>query len=157
MKRAIALLSLLRLQDQSRSVVTSALQGREKVLAKTVVVAGFLLAVALAEASMTVTPGLTVRNRCDKNIIVAVYYKDSSGDWTTTSFTSIRAAGEQERVASSDNSIFYYYAESTTGSPSRWSGDRQTNVRGKTYPMKRTKLTLDQDRNRYVLELSCKS
>lgn len=159
MKRVIALPALLRLRGQSRRVVPCACEGRERALTNriitAVVMAAFVLWAAPAGASLTVTPGLTVSNRCNKDIVIAVHYKDSRGNWTTTSFTSIRAGGQKERVASSDNSIFYYYAESTTGSPTRWSGDRDTKVEGKTYPMKEKKLNLDRDRNRFLLELTC--
>src|SRR5262245_42107145 len=159
MKRVSAPLALLPLCDQARRVVRCVSEGRERVLTsrikRAVVMAGFLLWAAPAGASLTVTPGLTVSNRCNKDIVIAVYYKDSRGNWTTTSFTSIRAGGQKERVASSDNSIFYYYAESTTGSPTRWSGDRDTKIEGKTYPMKEKKLNLDRERNRFLLELTC--
>ncbi len=160
MKRVIALLALLRLRDQTRRIVPCASEGRERLLTNRIIravmmMAGFLLWAAPAGASLTVTPGLTVSNRCNKDIVIAVHYKDSRGNWTTTSFTSIRAGGKKERVASSDNSIFYYYAESTTGSPTRWFGDRDTKVEGKTYPMKEKKLNLDRERNRFLLELTC--
>ena len=55
-------------------------RGRERVLTnrviKAVVMAGFLLWAAPAGASLTVTPGLTVSNRCNKDIVIAVHYKD---------------------------------------------------------------------------------
>ena len=127
----------------------------KRAIAHLALIAGFVLSVTPAWADLTVTPGLTVSNRCPKDVIIAVHYKDSRGNWTTTPFTSIRARGQKERVASSDNSVFYYYAESTTGSSTRWSGDRETKVEGKTYPMKEKKLKLDRERNRYLLELTC--
>lgn len=126
-------------------------------IAKAILIAAFLLAPAPAGASLTVNPGLTVSNRCNRDIIIAVYYKDSRGSWATTSFTSIRARGQKERVASLalDNPTFYYYAESTTGSPIRWAGNREVKVEGESYSMKETRLNLDRDRNRYLLELTC--
>ena len=107
------------------------------------------------DASLTVTPGLTVHNRCQKDIIIAVHYQDGRGKWTTTPFTSIRAGTQKNAVVSSDNTIFYYYAETTTGSPTRWSGKKNFTVEGKTYPMKEKKLDLDRERNRFYLELTC--
>jgi len=124
-------------------------------IVKALVIAGFLIPPASAGASLTVTPGLTVHNRCHKDIIIAVHYKDSRGRWNTTPFTNIRARTQKEAVVSSDNSIFYYYAESTTGSPTRWSGDKNFTVEGKTYPMKERKIDLDRERNRFYLELTC--
>ena len=64
-------------------------------------------------------------------------------------------------MASSDNSVFYDYAVSTPGSPTRWAGDREVKVEGTIYQMKGKnqmkgkKLTLDRERNRYLLELTC--
>jgi hypothetical protein len=124
-------------------------------IAKAILIAAFLLSPAPASASLTVTPGLTVSNRCNRDIIIAVYYKDSRGNWASTSFTSIRARGQKEDVASSNNSIFYYYAESTTGSPIRWAGNREVKVEGKSYSMIEARLNLDRERNRYFLELKC--
>ena len=124
-------------------------------IATALLCAGFLLSSAPARASLTVTPGLTVSNRCNRDITIAVYYKNSRGSWTATSFTNIRARGQKEAVASSNNSIFYYYAESTTGSPVRWTGNREVKVEGKNYSMKEARLNLDQERNRYLLELTC--
>ena len=60
-----------------------------------------------------------------------------------------------KRRFSSDNAIFYYYAESTTGKPTRWSGESHFKVDGKSYPMKRMRLDLDQKLQRYHLELTC--
>jgi hypothetical protein len=69
---------------------------------------------------------------------------------------SIPANRTKERVASSSNSIFYYYAETTSGKI-RWSGDSNFRVEGKAYPMKKTNLEWDEDRNRYHLRLTCRS
>jgi hypothetical protein len=122
----------------------------------TVVVAGSLLPSTFAAASLTVTPGLTVKNACNKDIVIAVHYRDSRRNWTTASFTSIRARQQKDRVVSSDNSVFYYYAESTTGKPSRWAGDRNFKVEGKVYPMRKATLNFDRPRNRYYLEITCR-
>jgi hypothetical protein len=126
-------------------------------IAKAILIAAFLLAPAPASASLTVNPGLTVSNQCNRDIIIAVYYKDSRGFWATTSFTSIPARKQKERVASLalGNPTFYYYAESTTGSHIRWTGNREVKVEGESYSMKETRLNLDRDRNRYLLELTC--
>ena len=124
-------------------------------LVKAIVMAGFLIPPMSAGASQTVTPGLTVSNQCHKDIVIAVHYKNSRGNWNTTPFTNIRARTQKNAVASSDNSIFYYYAESTTGKPTRWSGESNFKVEGKTYPMKKMRLDLDEKRNRYHLELTC--
>jgi hypothetical protein len=104
-------------------------------------------------ASLTVTPGLTVHNKCRYDVSVAVRYKDR-GTWTTSPFTAIRAGQREERVVSSNNSVFYYYAE---GGRVRWSGDHSVNVGSKIYPMKETRLTFDRQRNRYYLGLTCNS
>jgi uncharacterized membrane protein len=125
---------------------------------KVAIAAGFLLAPAAAHASLTVTPSLTVENRCHKDIIVAVHYKGSRGNWDTTSFVRIPARSPKQAVAYSNNSIFYYYAESTTGSgKTRWSGNRNTRVEGQIYPMKQVSLNFDRQRNRFYLGLNCKA
>jgi uncharacterized membrane protein len=120
-----------------------------------IVIAGSLILPASANAGLTVTPGLTVNNLCHKDIIVAVHYKDSRGRWSTTPFTTIRARTQKNAVVSSDNGIFYFYAETTTDSPVRWTGERNITVQGKTYPMQEIKRNLDRQRNRYLLELTC--
>ena len=120
---------------------------------KAAVVAGLLSAAASANATLTVTPGLTVTNACSTDIAIAVHYKSNTG-WSTTSFVSIPARQSKERVASSSNSIFYYYAETLSGK-ARWAGDRDFAVAGKTYPMRRTDLNFDEERNRYHLRLTC--
>jgi hypothetical protein len=124
-------------------------------IVKAIVMAGFLIPPLSAGASQTVTPGLTVSNQCHKDIVIAVHYKDSRGNWNTTPFTNIRARTQKNAVVSSDNAIFYYYAESTTGKPTRWSGESHFKVDGKSYPMKRMRLDLDQKLQRYHLELTC--
>lgn len=45
----------------------------------------------------------------------------------------------------SNNSVFYYYAESTDGGTSVWSGDEYREFDGQSWPMKRKELTLDAD------------
>lgn len=124
-------------------------------ITRAVLVAGLLLPAVATHASLTVTPGLTVTNTCNTDIAIAVHYKAGTG-WSTTSFVSIPARKTKERVASSSNSIFYYYAESASGKY-RWTGDKNFAVAGKVYPMKRTALDLDEDRNRYHLRLTCRS
>jgi len=124
-------------------------------LTRIAAIAGCLLPALTAHASMTVTPALAVTNACNTDIAIAVHYKANTG-WTTTSFVTIPANRTRERVASSGNSIFYYYAESTS-SRYRWSGDSDFRVEGKAYPMKKTKLERDDDRNRYHLRLSCRN
>ena len=118
-------------------------------------IAGCLLPVLTANASMTVTPALAVTNTCNTDVAIAVHYKANAG-WTTTSFVSIPAKKTKDRVASSSNSIFYYYAESVSGKY-RWSGDHDFRVEGKAYPMKKTSLDWDEDRNRYHLRLTCRN
>ncbi len=108
---------------------------------------------AIAFASQTVTPGLTVHNKCPKDIVIAVHYKDSRGNWTTSPFINIRARQTRRAVVSSPNRVFYYYAESTSGRPSRWTGDKNFKVDGKVYPMKER--TLERENNQYTLSLTC--
>lgn len=124
-------------------------------IVKASLIAGLLFPVLSANATMTVTPGLAVTNACNTDITIAVHYKGSTG-WNTTSFVNIPARKTKERVASSSNSIFYYYAESVSGKI-RWSGDRNFTVEGKAYPMKRMDLERDEDRNRYHLQLTCRN
>ena len=124
------------------------------IFTKVTVIAGLLFPALSANATLTVTPGLTVTNACNTDIAIAVHYKGNTG-WSTTRFVTIPANKTRERVASSDNSIFYYYAESLSGKI-RWAGDRNFAVEGKAYPMKQTDLNWDEDRNRYHLRLTCR-
>lgn len=112
-----------------------------------------LCAALCAQASLTVTPGLTVINVCGQEIAIAVRYKATSG-WTTTSFVNVRAGGSRDRVASTNNSIIYFYAQSLSGKH-KWAGDVNHKVDGQVYGMKKKQLELDSERNRYVLSLSC--
>ena len=74
--------------------------------------------------------------------------------WSTTSFVNVRARGQQDRVASSNNSIFLYYAQTIYGRPElRWAGDQNKTVDGKVYPMRSTQLALDRERNRFLLQM----
>lgn len=121
------------------------------------VIAGLFFPAVPVNATLTVNPGLTVRNKCGAGIAIAVHYKGNTG-WNTTSFVTIPAGIQKERVVSSNNSVFYYYAETLSGSPKvRWSGDNNWKVDGKLYPMKKTTLNLDTERNRYYLQLNCRS
>ena len=83
-------------------------------IVKAAVSAGLLSLAVSANATMRVNPGLTVTNACNEDIAIAVHYKGNTG-WSNTSFVSIPARKTRERVASSNNSIFYYYAESLSG------------------------------------------
>ena len=123
---------------------------------KAAVIAGLLFPAVSAHASQTVTPALAVTNACNSDIAIAVHYRDSQRRWRTTSFVSIPAKKTTERLISSDNSIFYYYAESLSGKI-RWAGDKNFTVEGKAYPMKETALDWEEDRNRYHLRLTCRS
>jgi uncharacterized membrane protein len=123
-------------------------------LATPAMIAGFFISTSSAYASLTVTPGLTIHNKCRQDIAVAVRYKASTGNWATAPFTTIRAGQQQNAVVSSNNSIFYYYAEGPSG---RWSGDHNVRVGQKIYAMKEKRLELDRQRNRYYLGLTCNS
>ncbi len=122
--------------------------------AKAALIAFLLVPGVPAGASLTVTPGLTVQNKCPSDIMIAVYYLNQKR-WMTTPFINIPAHATKDNVAYSDNSVFYYYAESLSGKKVAWSGNRNQEVGGKIYPMKMKTLELDKDRNRYYLGLSC--
>lgn len=116
-------------------------------------IGGLVLAAAPAQATLTVVPGLTVHNRCPWDLAIAVRYKDFRGNWTTSGFTTVLARQRKERVISSDNSVFYYYAENSRGG--RWSGNRKIRVEGKDYLMKETRLSLNRNSNSFTLGLIC--
>lgn len=124
-------------------------------IAKAALITALLLPAVAANATQTITPGLTVTNACNADIAIAVHYKGNTG-WSTTSFVTIPAGRTKERVASSSNSIFYYYAETLSGKI-RWAGDSDFAVGGRAYPMKKTKLDRDEERNRYYLRLTCRN
>ena len=108
-----------------------------------------------AQATLIANPALAVRNQCGHEIAIAVRYKTGTG-WATTSFVNVKPRATRERVASSNNRVFYYYAESLSGNH-KWRGDKQVMVEGKSYGMKEKTLTLDTERNRFLLTLSCGS
>lgn len=124
-------------------------------ITRATLVAGFLLAPVTADASLTVTPGLTVVNTCPSDVIIAVHYKTSRGDWTTTSFVSIPARKRKNAVVSSPNRIFYIYAKTLSGKY-RWSGKHKFKVDGKFYPMQKMTLSRNRDKNRYLIRLRCR-
>jgi uncharacterized membrane protein len=114
-----------------------------------------VLAPAPASATLTVTPTLLVHNRCGVEIIIAIHYKGRNG-WETSPFVNVHANEQKDDVVSSENSIFYYYAQDLSDKPkARWAGDQNHKVNGKDYPMKKTTLVLDRRSNSYRLELSC--
>src|SRR2546423_1158014 len=76
---------------------------------RALVVTAFLLPATFATASMTVAPGLTVKNDTDKIITIAVHYKSIRDFWDTTSFVVIPARQSKDMPVGSNNSVFYYY------------------------------------------------
>jgi uncharacterized membrane protein len=141
--------------QSGQTPITREKEMRVNTIVKAAVIAGLLFPAVSANATLTVTPGLAVTNACHTDIAIAVHYKGNRG-WSTTSFVSIPAKKTKERIVSSDNSIFYYYAESLSGKI-RWAGDKNFPVEGKAYPMKKTTLDWDEERNRYHLRLTCRS
>jgi hypothetical protein len=120
---------------------------------RSILLAGFaILLSAPADASLTVVPGVYVHNRCPDSIVVALRYKSVHGDWRTTDFAGINGNGEK-LLASSDNSIFYYYAETMRKPGTVWAGDRSYTVEGKQYLFRRKEL--ERRNNRYTLRLTC--
>lgn len=131
----------------------------QTLLPKAILTAALLaaaLAPTAADASLTVTPALTVVNKCPKSIVIAVRYKASSGNWETTNFIGMNGGDRKERIVSTSNSVIYYYAE-TMSETNRtvWSGDHNVTVEGKTYAMKRQELAFNAEHNRFVMSLTC--
>ena len=122
-------------------------------IAKGMMVVGLLLSPMGANAALTVVPGLTVHNQCPYDIAIAVHYQTSGGQWATAPFATLRGKQRKDAVISTDNSIIYYYAESSSGV--RWAGNHNFSVGGKTYPMREARLSLNQERNNYYLPLTC--
>ncbi len=122
-------------------------------ITRAALIGGLLLAAAPAHATLTVVPGLTVHNKCPWDLAIAVRYKDSRGNWATSGFTTVLGRQRKERVISSNNSVFYYYAENSRGG--RWSGSRNVQVEGKTYLMKETRLSFNRNSNSFTLGLVC--
>lgn len=91
------------------------------------------------------------RNNCSKPIRLMLRYKQLSGEWRTQgwyNFDGNEASylnAEPGVRLRSNNSVFYYYAESTDGRTSVWSGDETREFNGESWPMKRKELTLDSD------------
>ena len=112
----------------------------------------FLLS-APAGASLTVVPSVYVHNRCADSIVVALRYESSRGHWQTTNFVGLNG-NDRKRIASSDNGIFYYYAETMRKPGTVWAGDRAYTVGGKEYLFRRKQL--ERRDNKYTLVLSCR-
>jgi hypothetical protein len=91
------------------------------------------------------------RNNCAKPVRLVLRYKQLSGEWRTQgwyNFDGNEASylnAEPGVRLRSNNSVFYYYAESTDGRTSVWSGDESREFNGESWPMKRKDLTLDSD------------
>lgn len=126
-----------------------------KTALKALVLAVALMTPAVADASLTVVPGLTVRNGCGKHIIFAVRYQDFRRNWVTQSFIGINAGETKTHVVGMGGPVLYYYAETSDGAKTRWRGDHNVRVDGKTYPMKQKALTLRSAQNQYFLGLTC--
>lgn len=115
--------------------------------------AGFaLLLAAPGGASLTVVPGVYVHNRCANSIVVALRYQGSQGVWRTSDFVGLNR-NDRKLVGSSDNGIFYYYAETMRQPGTVWAGDRPYTVDGKQYLFRRKQL--ERRDNKYTLVLSC--
>jgi hypothetical protein len=126
-----------------------------KVVLTVAVIAAALLAPGLAGASLTVIPGLTVHNHCGKSIIFVARYQDVRRNWTTLSEIGLNGGDTKQHVAGLSSPVLYYYAESMDGGKTRWAGDQNVRVDGKTYPMKQKTLTLNTTLNAYRLTLNC--
>jgi uncharacterized membrane protein len=125
-----------------------------KPIATSLVMAGLLASAVPAHASLTVPPAVRVVNHCSREIVIAVRYKDIRGGWMTTDFSSVRSRGQHQRIASTDNGVIYIYAE-TNPRGTRWSGNHNVRVAGKTYPMKELRPNLNRQRNAYTVTLTC--
>ncbi|KZL48559.1 hypothetical protein A2T98_17350 [Nodularia spumigena CENA596] len=111
----------------------------------------------------TPTKGRSVvfHNRCRYPVKLAMRYRQPSGEWKTSGWWNFvagrRAYLTQNEVRiSSNNSVFYYYAQITQG-PHRnykWSGNENRKFSGRTLPMKKTKLPIKSNGN-YELSISC--
>jgi hypothetical protein len=102
------------------------------------------------------------RNNCHKPVRLVLRYKQLSGQWITQgwySFDGNEASylnSEPGVKLRSNNSIFYYYAESTDGSGSVWSGDENREFGGQSLPMKKKEVSLDSDSD-WNLGIRCSS
>lgn len=93
------------------------------------------------------------KNKCDRDIKLAIRYLDEDGDWVTKYWYQFD--GDEGSYLSSggirlltSNSIIYYYAESVYGSLI-WAGEEARYFDGETYEMRETTMSVDSDDDYY--------
>lgn len=91
---------------------------------------------------------LNIKNKCNRNIWVAIHYKNLNDVWTTEGWWNLDP-GEENYVADTRNRIYYVYAESDDTQSNRlyWAGeDIYLTVRNsdKRYGFRKGRITTDQ-------------
>ncbi|SFT56405.1 DUF1036 domain-containing protein [Sedimentitalea nanhaiensis] len=100
-------------------------------------------------------------NNCRRPVKLAMRYKDTQDRWVTGGWwyfagnerSHLKRSSTGRRVATY-NRVVYYYAETTGGKRSRWSGDNQKRLGNTVLNMKRKELRQSRD-GTFTLSIKC--
>lgn len=87
---------------------------------------------------------ISIKNKCDKPIEIALVYMDLSGKWIPSEGWFLLEPYEQTNLTYaglpilSNNEVVYYYAQTADGTI-KWSGNNDREIDGEMLPMKETK------------------
>jgi uncharacterized membrane protein len=104
---------------------------------------------------------LHFKNNCPSPVKLAVRYRDENENWVTGGWwrfdgregAHLRRSSTNSRVLT-NNSIVYYYAETTGGKRATWSGNTAKRFGNTTLPMKRKEMRQNSD-GTYLLSINC--
>ncbi|GAB4541261.1 MAG: hypothetical protein Tsb0014_33020 [Pleurocapsa sp.] len=80
-----------------------------------------------------------VKNSCDRTVAIALRYLDTNNNWVSNGWWTIKP-GKSTYLgkAFSNNSIFYFYAETAKSSNKiKWAGNENKVLNGRTLPMRK--------------------
>lgn len=88
------------------------------------------------------TAGITIENRCDHPVRVAIRYADADRQWQSLGWWQVPAMVRTEHLAAGGRALqtrtatLYFYAETSDGSGWQWLGQHPTSVDGENLRMR---------------------
>ena len=80
---------------------------------------------------------LFFKNKCTSIISLLLHYKNIDQEWITMGWYNIDP-NKEVYLGSTENGIYYYYAENKTG---KWEGNKNLTFKGKSYSFRKVDLT----------------
>ena len=136
----------------------------------TIAISAAMLATAPAEASerrheyearMKNARDVHFTNNCGNPVRLAMRYRDMHGQWVTGGWWQFAGRDDAYLTRSStgrrvatDHNVVYYYAETTRGQRSTWSGGYRNRLGGTMLNMKEKRLR-ERRKGTYALRISC--